>query len=119
MVVGVRTIKCYGWENHYLEKIKETRKKQYRWLCCGNFTRALGLALFANMGLVAIFSIIYMKWYNGESLDLAKDMSLLAVIFFTFVSNGQLALMGYVNLSLFLAVLDRLGTVMKMEEQKN
>jgi hypothetical protein len=25
MVVGVRTIKCYGWENHYIEKLKKTR----------------------------------------------------------------------------------------------
>lgn len=25
MVVGARTIKCYGWENHYLTKVKDTR----------------------------------------------------------------------------------------------
>lgn len=25
IVVGIRTIKCYGWENHYLEKIKQVR----------------------------------------------------------------------------------------------
>jgi ABC-type multidrug transport system fused ATPase/permease subunit len=28
MVVGVRTLKSYGWENHYLNKITAVRKKQ-------------------------------------------------------------------------------------------
>ena len=27
MVVGVRTLKCYGWENHFLDKITAVRKK--------------------------------------------------------------------------------------------
>lgn len=27
IVVGCRTIKCYGWENHYLKSIKTIRKK--------------------------------------------------------------------------------------------
>jgi len=27
MVTGVRTIKCYAWENHYLEKITSARNK--------------------------------------------------------------------------------------------
>lgn len=25
IVVGIRTIKCYGWENFYLDKIKKVR----------------------------------------------------------------------------------------------
>jgi hypothetical protein len=28
MVNGIRTIKSYGWETHYLEKITEVRKLQ-------------------------------------------------------------------------------------------
>ena len=28
MVVGCRTIKCYAWENFYIRKINECRKKQ-------------------------------------------------------------------------------------------
>jgi len=27
LVVGVRTIKCYAWENVYIQKIKDIRKK--------------------------------------------------------------------------------------------
>ena len=26
LVVGCRTIKCYGWENHYIERINALRK---------------------------------------------------------------------------------------------
>jgi len=25
LVTGIRTIKCYAWENHYINKIKKTR----------------------------------------------------------------------------------------------
>ena len=27
MVVGVRTLKCYGWEDHFLNKITTVRKR--------------------------------------------------------------------------------------------
>ena len=28
MVVGARTLKSYGWENHYIDKIEAVRKDQ-------------------------------------------------------------------------------------------
>jgi len=28
MVTGIKTIKCYGWESHYIKKIKEVRDAQ-------------------------------------------------------------------------------------------
>lgn len=28
MVVGCRTIKCYGWERYYIDKINQCRKRQ-------------------------------------------------------------------------------------------
>jgi len=27
MVIGSKTLKCYGWENFYLDKIKKTRQE--------------------------------------------------------------------------------------------
>jgi hypothetical protein len=36
MVVGIRTIKCYAWENHYIEKVTEIRKKQLKYTYCVN-----------------------------------------------------------------------------------
>lgn len=46
IVVGIRTIKCYGWENHYLEKIKLVRNSQkgiiFKYLLVG----ALGVTMF-------------------------------------------------------------------------
>jgi hypothetical protein len=32
MVVGARTLKSYGWENHYISKVKEVRKSQLRYV---------------------------------------------------------------------------------------
>jgi hypothetical protein len=44
--------------------------------------------LFGNMGLIAIFIIFMLKWQRCEPLDLSNSFSLLALIFYTFVSNG-------------------------------
>ena len=46
LVAGIRTIKSYAWENHYLKKIKEVRNKQhsviFKYLSVGS----LGYSLF-------------------------------------------------------------------------
>jgi hypothetical protein len=28
MIIGARTLKCYGWENFYLKKLGDARKNQ-------------------------------------------------------------------------------------------
>jgi hypothetical protein len=63
-----------------------------------------------------MFIIFMLKWNRGEELELANEFSLLALVFFSFVSNGQLTYMGITNLSMFLAVVDRMAKVMQMEE---
>lgn len=59
MVAGIRTIKTYGWEEHYLAKIKEQRGKQLRLIYKINIISSLGLSVFQNFGLIAVFFIFY------------------------------------------------------------
>mmetsp|Transcript_14678 Transcript_14678/g.22744 ORF Transcript_14678/g.22744 Transcript_14678/m.22744 type:complete len:166 (-) Transcript_14678:1516-2013(-) len=42
LVVGCRTIKCYGWEEHYRERIRAIRKMQMRYIIRLNITTSLG-----------------------------------------------------------------------------
>lgn len=46
MVVGVRTLKSYGWEEHYLKKITVVRKRQQVYLFCINALATVGFNLF-------------------------------------------------------------------------
>lgn len=46
MVVGARTIKSYGWENHYIEKIKHERSGQSKEMFKNNIIRQLNFAVF-------------------------------------------------------------------------
>lgn len=46
LVVGCRTIKCYGWENHYVDKINEVRKRQRVAVIKVNIMQSLGNAFF-------------------------------------------------------------------------
>jgi len=46
MVVGCRTIKCYGWENHYLEKINRIRNEQMKLVIKFNVVQSFGTSFF-------------------------------------------------------------------------
>jgi ABC-type multidrug transport system fused ATPase/permease subunit len=57
MIVGARTIKAYGWENHYLEKIKGIRKFQANYVFWQGGISFLGMSVFQNGGLIATLAI--------------------------------------------------------------
>ena len=46
MVVGCRTIKCYGWENHYLDKINRVRNEQMKLVIKFNIVQSFGTSFF-------------------------------------------------------------------------
>ena len=46
MIVGARTIKAYGWENHYMEKITLARKNQRFYVFMQGVLGSLGIAVF-------------------------------------------------------------------------
>ena len=64
LVGGARTIKCYGWEEKYVDKIKHIRDKQTCNLIKFNMLAHLGNAIYQNMGLICILFIFLHKWYN-------------------------------------------------------
>jgi len=66
LVTGIRTIKCYAWENHYIKKIKETRAAQQTLIYWFNMVGSLGYSLFQNMGLVTILCVFLPRWAQGK-----------------------------------------------------
>jgi hypothetical protein len=46
MVTGIRTIKSYAWENHYLQKILQIRKEQEASALKMNIVKSMGLSIF-------------------------------------------------------------------------
>jgi hypothetical protein len=71
MVQGIRTIKCYGWEEHYVRKINEIRDKQLGTLVKINILNTLGLSIFQNMGLIAVLLIFIPQWAAEQRLEMA------------------------------------------------
>ena len=86
MVVGVRTLKSYGWEEHYLKKITVVRKRQQVYLFCINALATVGFNLFQNLAVIAAFLIFYRQWSLGEELNMAQSISTLAMVFYLFVT---------------------------------
>ena len=86
MVVGVRTLKSYGWENHYLDKIVYVRKRQQVYLFIINGMGCIGYSLFQSLAILSVFFIFYYTWKNGEEIDMANSISTLAMVFYLFVT---------------------------------
>jgi len=58
MYVGGRTIKSYGWENHYIKKIKEARSNQLVYMRKVILVRLVGTSFFMNGGLLVAIAIL-------------------------------------------------------------
>jgi ABC-type bacteriocin/lantibiotic exporter with double-glycine peptidase domain len=71
MVTGIRTIKCYGWEQHYIDKLNEVRDKQLKILVKINIMSTLGVSVFQNMGLIAVLLIFIPIWAQHQKLEMA------------------------------------------------
>ena len=97
MVVGCRTIKCYGWEEHYIKKVAEIRKKQMGTVIKLNLVGALGHNLFSNMGLVAVWLILWLEWRQGNELKNEVFVSILAMVYFVFFSVNILTYFSLTN----------------------
>jgi len=90
MVTGARTIKSYGWESHYLEKIIAARKGQTWYVFLQGLVGFLGISFFSNGGLIATLAIFIPKWARGEKLDEGISISLMAMIYLIFYSVNSL-----------------------------
>ena len=59
MVVGVRTLKSYGWENHYMNKIISVRNRQQGYLFIMATMQTIGFNVFQSLAVVSAFLIFY------------------------------------------------------------
>lgn len=68
MVNGIRTIKSYGWEDHYKKKIFEVRKVQEKHIWLVNLLSSMGLTVFNNFGFYAYLVIVVITQKRGVEL---------------------------------------------------
>ena len=66
--------------------------------------------------MLAAFLIFYYQWRQGEEIDLAKSVSTLAMVFYLFVTINQLTYIAVFQLSNFMAILNRIASILKLEE---
>jgi hypothetical protein len=56
------------------------------------------------------------KWSRGDVLDMGVSMSLMAMIFYIFISVNSMTYMGLTVLQSFLSAVERMSSVFCMEE---
>jgi len=60
--------------------------------------------------------IFLMKWNRGEQLDEAVSMSLMAMIYFVFLSINSMTYWALTTFQTFLAIIFRMSTIFELEE---
>lgn len=119
MVNGIRTIKSYGWENHYKQKIFEAREQQEKEVWWVNFFGSMGLTVFNNFGFYAYLVIVAISYKRGIELKAGEEFATFSLLNFLFLSINGLTNYALVTVYQFLAICVRLGDVFKLSEHKS
>lgn len=72
--------------------------------------------MFQNGGLLVIVAIMVGLWMNEQKLDEAVSMSLLAMVFYIFLSVNMIFYYAMTTMTSFLAILRRVAQVFDLEE---
>ena len=102
-----------------MKKITGVRQVQKKWNFIIIALQTLGYNLFQNLALIAVFLIFLYEWSQGNEIDISKGVSTLAIIFYLFVAVNQLSFIAIFQIANFFAILQRIGSVMKLEEFKD
>ena len=90
MINGIRTIKSYGWENHYLAKIAQVREKQADYVWKYNLFQSLAVTFYNNFGFYAYLAVILVTYFRGVEFKAGEQLALLSLLFFLFMNvNGM------------------------------
>lgn len=80
------------------------------------FLGSLGIAVFSNGGLIVLNNIFLVQWGRGDKLDSSVSMSLMAIIFYIFISVNSMTYMAMTVYQQFMSCVERISEVIEMEE---
>ena len=69
----------------------------------------LGNAVFQNGGLFVTLAIFVPKWRRGEKLEEGNSISVMAMVYYIFISINNLTYRGLYTLQSFLAIVFRIS----------
>lgn len=118
MVVGCRTIKCYGWEKFYIDNINKVREAQSRVVIKVNILQTLAHSFYQNNGILVFSILMIYDWYQGKPFKNSEVVSSFSMVFLLFFSLNLIVYFSFTNLQNFLAVIERLGGVFELEEKE-
>lgn len=94
LIEGIRLVKMYCWESNFKRVIDEFRKKEVFALMNLSITNNLNRVIMMAYSYVTLFSILFIKYYNDEELNLPMIFGLLYLLNYlayyagTFLSIG-------------------------------
>jgi len=117
LIAGCRTVKCYGWEGLFHDKISAVRARQMAQLIKINFTLSLGNSFFPVLGLGVLIFVLVSEWRAGNELEQEKLLSLLCLINVVYITLNSSTYLGLTKFQDFLATIRRISSVLELEEQ--
>lgn len=116
LVIGCRTIKCYGWETYYRDMAKKVRKDHTKLISWILTLQQLGTSFFQNTGLLVVFVLMLPEWLAEKPLRTSEILAILSVVYTVFFQVNILTYLGIFNYKNFQTILERLASIFKMEE---
>lgn len=113
---GIRTIKSYGWEIPYKNQIQKWRRSQLSMLFRNHAVNSICAGFFMNGGL--IISLVVFGYHFGMGREFVYSRSLTAFAMMNYLSQTSIyfSYSALSTFSTFLAIMFRVGEVLKMEE---
>lgn len=84
LVLGCRTIKCYGWEVFYEDKAREIRDRHSKFVKIQLSLQTLGSSFFQQFGLLVFLLVLLPEWFMERKLRTSDILSILSLIYFIF-----------------------------------
>jgi len=90
LLLGLRTIKCFGLENFFLDKVLKMRERQIKSMRIQTAMSSIGWALLNNSGYFISLVVLLIAWHANSYLNISFSFSTLTVL--AYLSTAVLSL---------------------------
>lgn len=90
LLLGLRTIKCFGLETFFLDKVLKMRETQVKFMRIQTALSSIGWALLNNSGYFISLAILLIAWHANSYLNVSFSFSTLTIL--AYLSTAILSL---------------------------
>jgi ATP-binding cassette subfamily C (CFTR/MRP) protein 4 len=80
MISGIMVVKLYAWESPFIEKIRQLRNKELKYIWKGNMIKGTNLAIYSCSSIIINAITFSTFWFTGGQLTAARVFSVITYL---------------------------------------